>query len=193
MYKSPSTLQSVARSTARAKNSACQSGWLTLLACQPTIPSHLEIWLVTYPNFRKLRWLCSQSHLPRCWHTGSQGGEDLLMLLVDHLHPKRAPLARVQPGQQRNTRVTWLTHPSCQRSDDPSTSYTCRAHHRVWKAPQLCIVNALSRSGEGGSQVGSSRSNTQDPAGLRTAADGFREESCLTYLSWKDRLVMHMA
>lgn len=49
------------------------------------------------------------------WHTASQDGEELLMFLMDHVHPTRAPLKRVQSGQQCSVWTICLTYYSCQQ------------------------------------------------------------------------------
>ena len=65
-----------------------------------------------------------------CWDTGSQDGEGLQMLLVDHMHPKRAPLRRVHSGQQRSAWVTCLTYPSCRQiRGSPDQLYL----HGTWR------------------------------------------------------------
>lgn len=116
-------------------NELCLPKWLNVLAPQPTTPSHPKVWLVTYLNFSKVRWLRSPSppaytrghrmvRSSRCswWITCTLRG---LLWRGCNWDNRAVPPRPALPT------------PAVSRSEGPLTCYTCMAHPGVGETPLL--------------------------------------------------------
>lgn len=77
----------------------------------------------------------------------AQDDEEFQMPLVDHMHPRRAPLKREQWGHRMVPGQPAFPTPAASRSEDAMTTDTGVAHPGVGETSPLCIVNALSKHG----------------------------------------------